>query len=631
MSQQSGDQPRDWRRRRRGSAPSDVGAPAPEEGQSDSVDESAAGTEEIIASRTLFSFLEPLLNAIGSFSKPVVIAGVVALFIGIGLTAFVSSMRLYGVILIVLGVVLVGVIGLLFLSAVFAAFISRTGRYGVNTLVMLAAFIGILVVANFISFANHSRIDTTATNQFSLDSGTKKLLDDLQEPVMAIAFYREDVSGQTAEEIQQLVRRAKVEDTLQELGNRSGKFSYEFRDPELDRDLARRYGITQYESIVVIGTETGLTDTIQTTDQVYSQLEQDLFTGILVATGQEQRTVYFLAGHGERSPSLSGGEGYTSLRQGLEKDNYQVQTLRWNLADENVSIPDGTTRLDGSPCVENQPCPADAALVVIAGPTTELPEAHALALNLYLQGLKDDGTARREGGRMIFLAEPTTPESFRVFLTGWGIFVDEGYILDLDSSLSDSPHTLRVARYNPGAPPEIVIPQGSPLDVTFMPGVASIIPIPDDARLPLPLAGTSANSFLVDSIERTEPRIEGGELADLRGPFFPALYVQATGPVGSRPPTGAPPASQISGIVVFGDADFVSNSFFDRGSGSALFLNSANFLLGDFSLVSIRDRQFVYREWNLDRNELKFVRFSSWFFVPGLMGLMAGMVWWFRR
>ena len=610
MSQRPDDQSSDWRRRRRGSSPPAGGPDAPEEAPADSEGESPAETTgetaETITTRTLFSFLEPSLNTVGSFGAPVVIAGVVALVIGIGLIAFVVSMRLYGIILIGLGVVLIGTIGLIFLSAVFAAFISRTGRYGVNTLVMLAAFIGIVVVINFISFSNHTRIDTTATNQFSLHSSTKNLLDDLAEPVRAIAFYREDISAQDPAQFQQLVRRAKVEDTLGELRNRTSKFSYEFKDPEVDPDSARKYGVTQYESIVVIGTESGITDTIHRTDQVYSQLEQDLYTGILVATGQEQRAVYFLAGHGERG--IGAGGSYGSLRQGLESDNYQVQTLQWNLADDEINVPD------------------DAALLVIAGPTTELPEAHAQALDLYLQGLKADGANRREGGRMIFLAEPDLPESFRMFLTGWGVIVDEGYILDLDGSQPGSPHTLRVERYNPVAPQEIVIPRGSPLGVSLMPGVASLLPIPDDARLSLPLAGTSANSFLVDDIESTQPLPE-----DPRGPFVPALYLQAAGLLGSPPPTSAPSESQISGIIVFGDADFVSDTFFNRGSGSALFLNSANFLLGDFSLVSIRDRQSEFIEWNLDQNELKFVRLSSWFFVPGLMGLMAALVWWVRR
>ena len=619
MSQRPDDQSSDWRRRRRGSSPSAGGPDAPGEAAAESEGEALSETTDetagVATSRTLFSFLEPSLNTIGSFGTPVVIAGVLALFIGVALFAFVVSMRLYGIILIGFGVVLIGTIGLIFLSAVFAAFISRTGRYGVNTLVMLAAFIGIVVVINFISFANHSRIDTTATNQFSLHSSTKNLLDDLGEPVRAIAFYRDDITGQGEGQFQQLVRRGKVEGKLEEFRNRTGKFSYKFIDPEKEPDLAREHGVSQdgygYESIVLIGKESGseLTDTIQPTDQDYSQLEQDLYTGILVVSGQEQRALYFLAGHGEGS--ITAGGGYGSLREGLERDNYQVQTLQWNLTDEEVNVPD------------------DAALIVIAGPTAEFPPAHAQALNLYLQGLKPDGaTPRREGGRMIFLAEPDLPESFRVFLANWGVIVGDKYILDQEDSLDGKPTTLKVLRYYSRAPREIVFPQEVPLDVTFMPGAAPLIAIPDGARFPLPMAGTSSNSFLVDDVESTEPMPGDGDEARS---FDPAIYVLATGPVGSPPPDSAPLDSQISGIIVFGDADFVADSFFNRGDGSALFLNSANYLLGDFSLVSIPDRQTEFIEWNLDRNELKFVRLSSWFFVPGLMGLMAALVWWVRR
>ena len=634
MTQQSDEQPRDWRRRRRRTSPSNPNVMDPEShGANDTSKQDPTSIPETNGSRTLFSFLEPSLNTIGSFNKPVVLAGVIAIFIGLALTTFVTSMRLYGAVLIAFGVVLIGLIALIFLSSVLAAFVSRTGKYGVNTLIMLSAFIGILVVLNFISFANNTRIDTTATNQFSLDNSTKNLLGDLNQPVHAIAFYREDVTGQDTGELQQILRRSKVDDTLQELQNESGKFSYEFRDPEIEPDLARSYGITQYESIVIIGEQSGITDIIVATDADYSQLEQDLYTAILVATGQEQRTVYFLSGHGERSTNSTVGEGYTSLKAGLERDNYKVETLRWAASDESVTVPDGTTDLDGMPCNTSESCPSGTALLVIANPEGELPEAHAKALHEYLSGIKPDGTARREGARMIFLAEPDLSESFRVFLANWGVVVNKGYILDLDSSLPGSPHTLRINRYNPSAPPEIVIPRGKPLDVSFMAGAASLstLPIPDEIRLPLPLAGTSQNSFLVDNIERTTPIQDGGNKDDIKGPFIPALYLQAVGPVGTPAPKSAPPDSQISGIVIFGDADFASNSFFNKGNGADLFLNSANYLLGDYSLVSIRDRKIVFREWNLDQNELEFVRFSSWFFLPGLMALLAALVWWFRR
>ncbi|MCH8896968.1 MAG: Gldg family protein [Chloroflexi bacterium] len=604
MAERPTDPSSDWRRQRRGrgSRPS---RPA--------ISGEEPGTEsELVTSRTLFSFLEPFLNVIGSFATPVVIAGVFALVVGISLAWFVTSLRPYGLFIIGFGVVMLGVITLIYLSTVFAAFISRTGRYGVNSLIMLAAFVGIIIIINIISFSNNSRLDTTATQQFSLATGSKNLLKDLDQPVRAIAFYRENFPAQDQ---QQIIQRAKVEDTLSEFSERSRQFTYEFRDPDIEPEIARKYGITFIESIVIEGTESGNFDVVQPTDAGYSQLEQDLYTSILVATGKEQRKVYFLAGHGERSVDGGGGDGYDAIRDGLERDNYRVEILGWNPTDEDVTVPD------------------DTALLVIAGPTGELPEAHERALTDYLSGVNADGSDRREGARMIFLAEPDTPLSFRNFLLFWGVLVREGYILDLDRSVPGTPHTLRVGIYNPQAPREIVAPRGVPLGVSFMPGAASlqVIPDPGSARIPLPLAVSSTNSYLIDDIERTEPITDAGEDSDPTGLFFPGVYVQAVGPLGTPQPISKPPDNRISGLVVFGDSDFITNSFIDRGSGAALFLNSANYLLGDFSLVSIRDRRSVFREFNLDQNQFDFVRYSSWFMLPVLMGLIAGLVWWLRR
>ena len=82
-------------------------------------------------------------------------------------------------------------------------------------------------------------------------------------------------------------------------------------------------------------------------------------------------------------------------------------------------------------------------------------------------------------------------------------------------------------------------------------------------------------------------------------------------------PEEGPVETDISLIMAFGDADFVANSNIGRGSGLDMFVNSTNYLLGDYSLVSIRPKALAFREFNLDRNEYNFVRFSSWLFLPG--------------
>ncbi len=597
MSQQrTGDGPRDWRRRRGRDRQADAGADA-------GPDDQPAALEE--QSRTLFSFIEPAFDLVAIFYAPILIAGVIGLIVGAVLLAFIGSLKLYGGIVIGIGAVLVLLVGISYFSQVLAAFFSRTGRYGVNTVIMTAAFFGLVALVNYVAFENHVRSDTTATNQFSLAHRTQDLLDALDRPINVIAYYPDEIP-----DIDMLTRRGKVETTLSEFGRRSGNFTYRFIDPQKEADLARSQGVTSYETLAVSAVGTDIIDLVQPNDEVYSRLEQDLYTALLVATETQRKKVYFLSGHGERDINRTAEDGYLKIREGLEVDNYEVATLPWAPVDEEVAVPD------------------DAALVVIAGPTGELPTAHVDALNYYMAGRYSDGEPRREAARMIFLAEPDTHDSFRAFLAFWGVVVSDSYIRDVEGSQPNAPRTLRVGIYNPQAPPEIVAPRGRPLNVAFMPGTAAIEPIIEETntRLPRPIAATTASARLIDDIERVDP-VED----DPQRVYFPAMYLDIIAPVGGAAPTTRPPDNQIASMVVFGDSDFVSNRNVDRGSSAALFLNSANYLMGDFSLVSIRDREFVYREWNLDENEFNFVRFSTWLLLPGLMGIMAIVVWWVRR
>ena len=597
MSQQPiDDRPRDWRRRRARDRQAAGGNEATIPAETDVRQEQ---------SRTLFSFVEPAFDFIGIFYAPILIAGVVGLIAGAALLAFVGSLKLYGGIVLGIGAALVLLVAISYFSQVVAAFFSRTGRYGVNTVVMTAAFIGLVVLANYVAFENHFRADTTATNQFSLANRTKDLLDDLDRPINVIAYYPDEIP-----DIDMLTRRGKVDTMLSEFDKRSGNFSYQFIDPQKEADLARSQGITSYETLSVAAVGTDLIDLVQPTDAVYSRLEQDLYTALLVATETQQKKVYFLAGHGERDINRAEEDGYQQIRDGLAVDNYAVETLAWSPSQEDVTVPD------------------DAALLVIAGPTGELPPAHADALNFYMAGKQPDGAPRREGARLIFLAEPDTHDTFRAFLAFWGVVVTDGYIRDVEGSQPNAPRTLRVGIYNPQAPPEIVAPRGQPLNVAFMPGAAALQPVIEEssARVPVPIAATTQSARLISDIERTDPIDD-----DPRGIYFPAMYLDIVAPVGVAAPTERPPDNQIAGMAVFGDSDFIANRNVQRGSSAALFLNSANYLMGDFSLVSIRDREFVYREWNLDANEFNFVRFSTWLLLPGLMGIMAVVVWWVRR
>jgi len=610
-SQEPGNQhPMDWRRRRRSDRPSSEVTPDEGAGR-----RSRDQNSDEVLSQPLINFFEPALDQVVIYSGPLIFAGIIGLVTGIVVVAFISSMRLYGFIDIAIGGVLLAVVGAVLFSNVLTAFISRTGRYGANTLILLGAFTGIIVVANVLSFENNSRMDVTATNQFSLGNRTKDVLSNLSEDVRATAFYKDE---EVTDSPELALRRTKVLNTLEEFDSRTSKFTYRVVDPDLKPEIVSAFfgaRPTSFvtEIVVIEGMDNGQFDVLQPTDASYTQLEQDLVTSTLVATGSENKLIYFLSGHGERNIDSSASDGYLAVRSGLEGDNYRVDVLEWRSSEVDLEVP------------------LDAALLVIASPTSSLPEAHEIALDQFLEGVRPDGTQRREHGRMIFLAEPDSPVSFRNFLSDWGLSLSTGYIRDLASSVPGLPQTLSLRSFNPEAPLEITLPKGERLQDVFMPGATAIGLLQDELRSGMPLAATTSNSYLIEEPDRTDPITGGGEGSDQSGPFVPVVRVQSIGQVGDQAPSSQPDPSEISDIIIFGDSDFLSNSSYNQGGGSDLFLNSANFLVGDYSLVSIRPKTFAFREFNLDANEYDFVRFSSWLFLPGLMGLMAAFVWWVRR
>ena len=531
--------PRDWRRRRRRRTPSQETTEA-QPTEAEEAEEAEEGEEQ--ASRPLISLLEPAVDVVGVFGAPLVFAGIIGLVTGIVIVGFVSSMRLYGYIDIAIGASLIALVGAVFISSVIAAFLSRTGRYGINTLILLGAFTGIIVVVNFISFENKDRVDVTATNQFSLSERTRDLLEDLEQDVRITAFYKALEESQDAGVAQ---RRNRVVETLEEFEARTGRLSYRVVDPDLEPGIVAAYfgsrptGFVS-ETIVVENLETGVFDAFQRGDELFAQLEQELVTGLYVATGQEQKVVYFLAGHGERNIDSGSADGYALLRQSLEQENYQARTLLWPQGRPDISVPD------------------DAALVVVAAPTSELPEAHAIALDLYLLGRDLSGERRRESGNMVFLAEPDTPISWTEFLLQWGVLLNPGYIRDLDQSVPGLPQTVNVnvdfntlVNFNVqvlggsdtaissafDAALEIVAPEGQALQDVFMPDAAAILPFNDGSRLPLALGFTSPNSYAIADLDRTDPIVEGDN-ADPKGPFIPAMLMRSAGKVGMEVPEG---------------------------------------------------------------------------------------------
>ena len=609
--------------------------------------------EEERLSGTLLGSLHQATQGLGGYGTALFGGGVFAVIVGGLVYLLINDLRLYGSIIMGIGA------GLLLLGIVTSwpsvrtTLGARRGRYGVNSVVMVTAFLGIISVASFLLFDNAWRFDVTATNQFSLATRTKNLLSDLDHQVEAIAFFVEDSPEQQA-------ALSFVEDTLREFDARSNNFSYRVVDPDLEPEVARNLGVAQYGTIAFqcIAPEDQCLIPETNRPRVHlvapsTFLEQDFVTAILIVTEQEQKKIYFLTGHQERSISDAETEsdGYgIAASLGLRGENYAVEDF--DLLGSDPKVPD------------------DATLVIIPGPQRDFfaigDSSEIKALNDYLNG----------GGRLLVLLDPEDKDpadegmkDFRDFLASWGIEVLPGHIIDEQSrdEAGRSPVVLR-ERLQYGwehlvSIPQEVLPQfyglgaahvalmasslanvTGNLDATYYPGAVALRPAEDSFFFPpdeLPpenpeelvdlkeftavtLAMTSPVSARIEDPDRDEPR-ETDEV----GPFVLGLAVRPSVQVLQE--LQDPNQSEGPFIVAIGDSDFASNKNFYQGSNSDFFLNTVNWLAGDVSLVEIRPKPFQFRRLVLDDDQRDWVRYSSWFLLPVAMVLIAGIVWWRRR
>ena len=542
------------------------------------------------------------LQSTGFWSFVLAVVGVVALIAGGAMYFTVEEIREFSVTVIVIGLVLVFLALVLSPRAIAIFLVGRQGRYGSNIIVLTIAFFIIVLLVNFLLYRNPTRVDVTATRVFTLSEQTVQVLENMDGLVRANAFFVPSDTRSAAAQQQ-------AEDLLNEFTRRSNMFSYRFVDPELQRSVAQQYGITSFPAIVFEDLEEGTQQSVQ------SFTEQGFVTSILIVTGADQKIVYYLTGHDEAGSTrdvLSGAideeNGLDYAISGMQRDNYRVLPL--NLK-QDASVPE------------------NAAVVVIAGPTQDLDTEEFRALDNYIKG----------GGRVIALFDPTTPDTFNLLISQWGVLVaTRDPLTNKPLSIADAVSNVAGEELTPllqkanvqystsTSPSTPGIPIADQIDVTFFPEVTAVdrlIPLeetPPFVRI-LPIAMTTPASWLESNTE--EVNFDAGE--ERLGPFPVAVVIEATGTIDE---TQRHPLTR---LVVFGDSDFTKNKFFASSDNADLFLNSVNWLADDYELISIRPKVFPFRELVVTTRERDFIKWSSWFVPPVIMLILGAVVWWRRR
>ena len=278
-------------------------------------------------------------------------------------------------------------------------FVSRQARYGANVAISLIGFIGIAVIVNIIVSQKFDRsADWTSDKLYTLSDQTKNILRGLDREVKALAFFSDNPDDTRLQN-----RLAVGRDMLGRYARETDKLEVEFIDPVTDPQTRHAYGI-EFDGTVVF--ESG-----QKRERVTAVDEQKFTSAIMKVVRDEIKRVYFLVGHEERGIDVFDAHGYQQAKEGLERQNYAVETLAL------ATVPD---------------VPPDCGALVIAAPKTSMLPHEVGALSRYL----------KRNGKLLLMFEPSIvsaqdPNQELVYLMDkWGVTVANDYVLVFDPRFS---------------------------------------------------------------------------------------------------------------------------------------------------------------------------------------------------
>jgi len=391
---------------------------------------------------------------------------------------------------------------------------------GLQTLAVL----GILACAGVLAARFPARLDLTPDRRFTLSPHTLEVVERLRDDVRITLFYSS----------QQSDLRQDMAELLGLYDGASTRIDVHLLDLDRSPGAAEQLDVSSYNVAVV---ESG-----GRREYVHLMNEDALTAALLRVAGMPTTIAYFLQGHGELDPTDdSERAGATEAARVLAADGFFVQ------------------RLAGAANI-----PADANLIVLAGPTRELAEAEVASLTAWV----------RAGGRLLALVDPETPPSVAKLLASFGIELGADVVVDESSRLYGTDGlSAGVAYVNQALVEE-------PLAAQAMLPVAQSVRLVETDGVTVDYLAMTGEATWAD-VDRRDPA--GGPQAfregrDRRGP----LPVGALARVGEGAGAGR--------VVVIGDADFASNVYLSLLGNRDLLVTAAELAARNEVLGAARPR-----------------------------------------
>jgi hypothetical protein len=328
--------------------------------------------------------------------------------------------------------------------------------------------------------------------------------------------------------------------------------------------------------------------------------EEVITSSILQMLDSKKPKVYFTWGHGERDPDGRDPRGLSFAQDRLKGDNMETAKLELPAADK---VPD------------------DADLVVICGPTLPFTPKELEVLRDYLVGRK---------GRVLFCLGEFRPEAdlnLDAFMAEFGIALGHDMLIEVARGRRDQ--TGRTMAVDFGSHPAVERLREEQLPVVF--GPARTVRRLDEYRgdwSAEPLVSGSEGSYGETDLDTLYSRgltsYQEGVDTPKPAPFAMASWA------GQAPVPGGRMAKELGRLVVFGDANWCSNSFWRPYANESLFSGTVKWMLGQEKRIEIEPKKADAQGFQLQPVQRYVVVFAGAVTLI-LLGMVAGLTAWIRR
>jgi hypothetical protein len=481
-----------------------------------------------------------------------------------------------------------GLLALLFAAGLKLPLWQGRWRIAMRALGVLGALAAAGLV-NLVVYRNDQHFDLTHEQAFTPAPETQAVLRGLQQDVELVYFYQsQNPAGRAAK------------DMVEIMGRSTPHLKVRTVDPDQQPALANQMGVRMYNAALLVAGERRI--------EVISTEDREIALGILRLLRADERPVCFLTGHGEYDidnyefhTHFEGAAGHNHdavgmsvvkmeqhglgrLRRALDKLGYKVRKL-------NLATGQGAG------------VPSDCAAVLGANPRNTFAPPELKLLAQYLE----------QGGNLALFLEPdyVVDEGLAALLARGGVRVDTGIVVDPVSHYFTDDQMVAVERY-------ATHPSTVGLALSFFPGAR---PLQAQAA-----PGVKAQALFASSDKSTVTHRPGTQEPTTAGDTQEARRALAVASEGTLAP-GAKPFK----LVVVGDADFASNSFYPYLANADLVLGITAWLRGEQRGPAMKPPVEVLPTVVMTNGQMQTIFLLCVVLVPGLCASIGVAVWWRRR